>query len=303
MSDAIPLPASGPGLRIHFLGISGIGVSGLASICLERGCVVSGCDSKLNSIAHRRPARGVAISAGHAAGHLDEPVDVVVHSTAVSPEEPELVFARSCGIQTLSRGELLAALAADRRLIAVAGAHGKTTTSGMASQLLLQAGWDPTIIVGGVMLSLGTNARAGRGACVVAESDESDGSFLHLSPEIAIVTNIDREHLNYYQTFEKLVEAFQTFVRRIRPGGVLIACHDDALIRNLLDHRSTVRYGMHPEADLTAEEIVLTGQGSGFRARFRGRPLGRFALQVPGRHNVLNALGVLALGLTLELPP
>ena len=302
MSDAIPLPAIGPGLRIHFLGISGIGVSGLASICLERGCVVSGCDSKLNSIAHRLHARGVAISAGHAAGHLDEPVDLVVHSTAVSPEEPELVFARSCGIQTLSRGELLAALAADRRLIAVAGAHGKTTTSGMASQLLLQAGWDPTIIVGGVMLSLGTNARAGRGACVVAESDESDGSFLHLSPEIAIVTNIDREHLNYYQTFEKLVEAFQTFVRRIRPGGVLIACHDDALIRNLLDHRSTVRYGMHPEADMTAEEIVLTGQGSVFRARFHGRPLGRFALQVPGRHNVLNALGVLALGLTLELP-
>ncbi len=302
MSAAAMLPMIREGLRIHCLGISGIGVSGLAHICLERGCHVSGCDPKLNSVSHRLRERGAAVTAGHAATHLDEGIDLVVHSSAVSPEEPELAAARARGIPTITRGELLAALAADRRLVAVAGAHGKTTTSGMASQLLMHAGWDPTVVVGGMMLGLDTNARAGRGAYLVAESDESDGSFLHLAPEIAIITNIDREHLNHYQTFEKLIEAFQTFARRIPPEGTLIGCYDDGIIRNLLSHPSMIHYGLHPEAEITAEEIVLKEHGSQFRALSRGRSLGRFALQIPGQHNVLNALGVIALGLTLQLP-
>ena len=289
-------------MRLHFIGIGGIGMSGLASICLERGCAVSGCDAKANSFAHRLQEQGAAMTLGHHPSHLDESVDVVVYSAAVSAQEPELLEARSRGLRVMSRGEFLAALAVDRRLIGVAGAHGKTTTSGMASQLLIQAGWDPTVVVGGLMLSLGTNARTGTGSYLVAETDESDGSFLHLSPDIAVVTNIDREHLNHYQTFERLVEAFEQFVGQLKPGGTLIRCVDDPLIRDALRAPSQLGYGCDPSADVTAERIRFFGHGSRFEALFRGRTLGTFTLQVPGRHNVLNALAVISLGLTLDLP-
>lgn len=290
------------GMRLHFMGISGIGMSGLAFICLRRGCAVSGCDTKLNAVSTRLREQGAAIEVGHAASHVAEDAELLIFSSAVSQTEPELLAARQRGLPCISRGELLAALAGERQLIGVAGAHGKTTTSGMAAQLLLQAGWDPTIVVGGVMHALGTNARFGSGRYLVAETDESDGSFLHLAPQIAIVTNLDREHLNYYQTFERLVEAFQQFIRQIAPGGTLISCQDDPLVRNLLAHPSQLGYGLQPGADVTADRVQLRWGGSSFRALYRGRPLGRYALQVPGRHNVLNALGVIGLGLTLELP-
>ena len=295
------MPRISRGTRLHFIGIGGIGMSGLAAICQERGCVVSGCDAKPNSAMGRLHQRGAAVVVGHAVPHLDEPPDAVVYSSAVSAIEPELLEARSRGIWTVTRGQLLAALAEDRHLIGVAGAHGKTTTSGMASQLLLHAGWDPTVVVGGVMLSLSTNARAGKGTYLVAETDESDGSFLHLFPDIAVVTNIDREHLSHYQTFERLVAAFERFVGQITPGGILIRCVDDALVRQTLAHPATLDYGLDAAADVTAERMVLNGHGSRFRAVYRGRPLGTFTLQVPGRHNVLNALAVIGLGLTLEI--
>ena len=295
-------PRIAPGLRLHFLGIGGIGMSGLAGICLERGCTVSGCDTKLSGPARKLQQRGASLSVGHHPLHLDQPLDLVVHSSAVSADEPELAQARARGLRTITRGELLAAVAADRQLIAVAGAHGKTTTSGMASQLLLHAGWDPTVIVGGIMLSFGTNARAGSGAYLVAETDESDGSFLHLTPDVAIITNIDREHLNYYHTFERLIEAFRQFVGQLRPGGTLIGCADDPLIRQTLAAPHQLSYGLDAPADVTAERIQWTGHGSRFHARYHGRSLGAFTLKVPGRHNVLNALAVIALGLTREIP-
>ena len=202
----------------------------------------------------------------------------------------------------MARGEFLAALAAPARLIGVAGAHGKTTTSGMAAQLLVHAGWDPTIVVGGMMLSIGTNARHGRGAYFVAETDESDGSFLHLSPHVAIVTNIDREHVNHYKTFERLTAAFEQFVGQLKPGGILIRCFDDRLVRLTLRAKHGLDYGLDPGADVTAERMWLTGQGSRFRALYRGRSLGPFTLQVPGRHNIQNALGVISVALALEIP-
>ena len=294
--------AIGAGRRIHFMGIGGIGMSGLASVCLERGCVVSGCDKKLNNAAQRLGAQGAAIAVGHDAGHVPSDAELLVYSSAVSPDEPELAAARDQGLETLSRGELLAAIAADRQLIGVAGAHGKTTTSGMASQLLIHAGWDPTVVIGGVALSIGTNARAGTGSFMVAETDESDGSFLHLSPRVAIVTNIDREHVNHYHTFERLIAAFEQFVGQIAPGGTLIRCYDDALIRRRLRFPSDISYGFERGADVTAEQIQLNGHQSAFRGLYNGRTLGAFRLQVPGRHNVLNALGVISLGLALELP-
>ncbi len=298
----LPSPLLGPGVRIHFMGIGGIGMSGLAGICLEQGCIVSGCDTKLNSLAHRLQERGASISIGHSADHIDEDADILVYSSAVRSEEPELKAARSRSIRTLSRGELLAELCIGRRLIGIAGAHGKTTTSGMASQLLTTAGWDPTIVVGGMMLSLGTNAKHGNGRFLVAETDESDGSFLHLSPEVAIVTNIDREHLNHYHTFERLIASFQQYVRQLRPNGTLIYCYDDLIVRGALFHPSQVGYGFDPDADVTASRMIFSGQGSLFRASFKGRSLGCFSLQVPGKHNVLNALAVVSLGLTLDIP-
>ncbi len=290
-----------PGSRIHFMGIGGIGMSGLAAICLERGCTVSGCDSKPSGTARRLQAQGASVTIGHDPDHLDG-VDVLVYSSAVQPHEPELVQARARGLTVISRGELLAAVAAGKQLVAIAGAHGKTTTSGMAAQLLVEAEWDPTVVVGGMMLSFGTNVRPGTGAYLVAESDESDGSFLHLSPHVAIITNVDREHLNYYHTFERLVEAFQQFVSQIVPGGTFIGCFDDPVVRQGLSRSPDLTYGLGAGADLTAERIVLNGHVSRFRALYRGRSLGAFTLQVPGRHNVSNALGVIALGLTLELP-
>ncbi len=295
-------PAIAQGTRIHFMGIGGIGVSALASICLERGCVVSGCDAKLNSIAHRLQERGANIHIGHHPAHLDSAPELLVYSAAVSDREPELSEARAHGIWTMSRGELLSRLSMGKQLVAVAGAHGKTTTSGMASQVLVGAGWDPTIMVGGMMLSIGTNAKSGTGTFFVTETDESDGSFLQLFPNIAIVTNIDREHLNHYQSFERLMQAFQQFVGQVRPGGTLISCHDDPLVRQVLSSPSQLSYGLTPGADVTAEQIRLHGYGSRFKALYRGRSLGTFTLQVPGRHNILNALAVVGLGLTLEIP-
>ncbi len=292
----------GPGTRIHFMGIGGIGMSGLATICAEQGGLVSGCDAKINSLARRLQERGADIRVKHDAAHLPDSLDLVVYSSAVSLEEPELVEARRRGIRAITRGELLAALAAPKRLVAVAGAHGKTTTSGMAAQLLIRAGWDPMVAVGGMMLAMGTNARAGSGAYLVAETDESDGSFLHLSPTIALITNIDREHLNHYHSFERLTEAFAQFVGQIRPGGTLIRCMDDPVIRASLAAPRQVGYGFEAGAEVTVDRMLLHGHGSTFRARYNGRSLGEWTLQVPGRHNVLNALGVITLGLTLELP-
>lgn len=301
-SSQISRLAIARGMRIHFIGIGGIGMSGLASICLERGCVVSGCDAKLNGSSRQLQARGASIGVGHEVSHLDAFTELVVYSSAVSEQEPELLAARSCHIRTITRGELLAALASDHYLIAVAGAHGKTTTSGMVSQLLMGAGWDPTVVVGGLMLALGTNARSGRGSYLVAETDESDGSFLHLTPRVAVVTNIDREHVNHYHTFDRLVEAFQQFVGQIRPGGVLIRCADDELTARVLTHPRCLDYGLNPRADVSAERLSLNGHGSCFRVLYKGRSLGPFSLHVPGRHNVLNALAAIGVGLTLELP-
>ncbi len=291
-----------PGMRLHFMGVGGIGMSGLAQLCKNTGCVVSGCDVKANALSHRLHEQGVRIWEGHDASHLKETPDVVIYSSAVSSQESELCQARSHGIAVISRGELLAALAKERRLIAVAGAHGKTTTSAMAAGLLSAAGWDPTISIGGLVRSLNTNAHLGKGTYMVAETDESDGSFLHLTPLVAIVTNIDREHLNHYGSFENLRVAFQQFVGQIAAGGSLIRCVDDPVVRSTLSHPSPLSYGLSSEADVWADRVCWQGTGSRFEAWYKGRALGTFRLQVPGRHNVLNALATISLALILDIP-
>lgn len=295
-------PAPMNGQTCHFMGIGGIGMSGLASILNARGHVVDGCDTTPNASTRLLQQQGIRVTIGHHPCHVTDAVTTVVYSSAVTPDDPELLAARARGLRVLSRGELLAELAGSAQLIGVAGAHGKTTTSGMAAQLLLEAGWDPTVVVGGHMLSLGSNARAGRGRYLVAETDESDGSFLFLRPSIAIVTNVDREHLNYYRTFENLVAAFRQFVHQLGPEGTLIRCYDDPIARDLLSHRNSISYGFSSGADVTAASIVPQGWGSEFTALYQGRRLGTFTLRVPGRHNILNALAIIGLGLTLELP-
>lgn len=287
------------GKQIHFMGIGGIGMSGLASILAERGHAVNGCDVNGSP---RLQRQGIPVAIGHHPSHVSDAVGVVVYSSAVSRDEPELAAARARGIRTISRGELLAELASAKQLIAVAGAHGKTTTSGMAGQLLIQAGWDPTVVVGGYNVALGSNARHGRGRFLVAETDESDGSFLLLSPAAAIVTNIDREHLNYYRSFDRLVAAFQQFTSRLGPDGILIRCEDDPVIRDVLSHPTQLSYGVHPQADVRVTASRSLGWGTEFSAAYRGQRLGRFRLRVPGSHNILNALGVIGLGVALELP-
>jgi len=287
------------GKPIHFIGIGGIGMSGLARILAERGHTVDGCDRNGNP---RLEQQGVRVAVGHHPGHLSGDVGLVVYSSAVPHDEAELLAARARGIRTISRGQLLAEVASTTRLVAVAGAHGKTTTSGMAAQLLIQAGWDPTAVVGGTMLSLGSNARYGRGRYLVAETDESDGSFLLLHPAVAIVTNIDREHLNYYQSFEKLVAAFQQFVGQLGPQGILIRCEDNAVIHQTLTHPHQLSYGFSRQADVRLNSLRSLGLGSEFTASYRGQRLGTFRLQIPGAHNALNALGVIGLGLALHLP-
>ncbi len=290
------------GKPVHFMGIGGIGMSGLARILHERGLAVHGCDAKHGYAQRSLQERGVGVALGHHPDHLTEDVGLVVFSSAVSQQEPELLAARARGIATMSRGELLAEMASTTKLIAIAGAHGKTTTSGMASQLLVHAGWDPTTVVGGQMLSLGSNARSGRGQYMVAETDESDGSFLFLHPTIAIVTNIDREHLNYYQTFDRLVAAFQQFVSQLGPEGTLIRCDDDPVARAVLSHPRQITYGLEQEADVNAIRVRPSGWGSEFIALYQGRRLGTFRLRVPGRHNVLNSLAIISLGIILDLP-
>lgn len=291
-----------PGMRLHFAGIGGIGMSGLARLCLKQGVSVSGCDVKLSSLSYQLQEGGISIAKGHDALHLDAGFDALIYSSAVSINEPELREARIRGLTVLSRGQLLAAFAAQRHLLAIAGAHGKTTTSGMTSMLLMNAGWDPSILVGGIMQGLNTNAHYGTGSYLVAETDESDGSFLHLSPQVAIVTNIDREHLNHYGSFEWLVEAFQRFVTQMAPCGTLIRCIDDPMIRSKLTYPSQLGYGLSPDADVRAEQISYQGMGSRFQVSYNGRRLGTFTLQVPGRHNVLNALATISLALVLDIP-
>ena len=290
------------GHQIHFMGVGGIGMSGLACILRERGLHISGCDVNLTQPPAALRDRGIPLATGHHPSHLSDEVGLVVFSSAVSGQEPELLTARARGIPTISRGELLAELASTMRLVAVAGAHRKTTTSGMSAQLLIQAGWDPTAVVGGHVVSIGSNARHGRGQYLVAETDESDGSFLLLHPHVAIVTNIDREHLNYYQTFDNVIAAFQRFVRQMGHGGTLIHCHDDPAARDALAHPRQLSYGIDQPADVQASRIRCAEGGSEFAASYRGHALGTFRLRVPGRHNVLNALGVIGLGLTLDLP-
>src|SRR5712692_106702 len=289
---------------VHFVGIGGIGMSGLAEVLLELGYRVSGSDLKPSPTTQRLAERGAAIFEGHAAEHVAGAKAVVV-SSAVRPDNPEVIEARRIGMPVIPRGELLAELMRQKFGIAVAGSHGKTTTTSMVAAVLSHAGLDPTVVVGGrVGMMGGVNARLGKSDYLVVESDESDGSFLKLAPIVAIVTNIDREHLDHYSGIEQIRQAFAEFIEKVPFYGVAILCLDDENIQQILPsvNRRTITYGVSAQAHLRITGSSAGHMASEFHLQFRDRDLGCFRLRVPGVHNVLNATATVAVGLELEIP-
>jgi len=291
--------------HIHFVGIGGAGMSGIAEILLteERELLVSGCDQAAGEATRHLKKLGAKIHKGHSGDHL-KGVDLVVISSAVSESNPEVQAARFRGIPVVRRAEMLAELMRLKYGIAVAGTHGKTTTTSLVGTMLTQSGLDPTVIVGGRLRLLGTGARLGKSNYLVAEADEFDRSFLRLSPVVAVITNIDRDHLDTYGDLEAIREAFVTFANRVPFFGRLIVCLEDANIQQILprlSERRLVTYGFSPQADLSAVDVVVKGGKSIFGVRLRGALLGRLQLPLPGRHNILNALAAVGVGLSLRL--
>ena len=279
-------------------------MSGLAEVLLELGYRVSGSDLKFSPITERLKARGAVIALGHKAENVTGAKAVVV-SSAVQNENPEVVEARRSSIPVIPRGELLAELMRQKFGIAVAGSHGKTTTTSMTAAILSHAGLDPTIVVGGkVGMMGGANARLGKSDYLVVESDESDGSFLKLAPILAIVTNIDREHLDHYSGLGEIRRAFAEFVGKVPFYGAAILCLDDENIQQILPavNRRTITYGWSAQADLRVTHSSAGHLASEFHLDFRGRDLGCVRLHIPGAHNVLNATAAIAVGLELDVP-
>jgi UDP-N-acetylmuramate--alanine ligase len=284
--------------NIHFVGIGGIGMSGIAEILSGRGLRVSGCDARPSATIDLLGGKGIDVSVGHDPSHLAG-VDAIVVTAAVRGENAEVDAARERGIRVIPRKEMLAAIVNEKRGVGVSGTHGKTTTSAMIATILEEAGLDPTIVIGGILRNIGSNAKNGKGDVVVYEADEYDRTFHALRPEVAVVTNIEADHLEYYGSFEAIEEAFRIFVAGIREGGVVIGCADDPAVVRLLElvpHR-VIRYGLGAAAQLTARNLVFEERGSTFEVE----GVGFFKLFVPGEHNVRNALAAIAVARELGL--
>jgi UDP-N-acetylmuramate--alanine ligase len=289
--------------QIHFVGIGGVGMSGIAEVLLNLGYRITGSDLKRGESVERLERLGAKIFAGHQPAHV-EGAHVVVYSSAVARDNVEVQVARQRGIPAIPRAEMLAELMRLKYGIAIAGTHGKTTTTSMVAEVVAAGGFDPTVVVGGRVHGLGTNARLGQGEFLVAEADESDGSFLKLSPTIAVVTTVDAEHLDHYADLEAIQAAFLQFVNKVPFYGAAVLCLDEPNIQQMIPQieKRVITYGLESGADLTARRLTFSAMNSQFEVVHRGRVLGPGSLQVPGRHNVLNALAAVAVGLDLEVP-
>ncbi|MCX7672902.1 MAG: UDP-N-acetylmuramate--L-alanine ligase [Thiobacillaceae bacterium] len=291
--------------HIHFVGIGGAGMSGIAEVLLNLGYAVSGSDLADNAATRRLAALGARIHRGHAAEHI-QGADVLVTSTAVPGDNPEVVAARAARIPVVPRAMMLAELMRFKQGIAVAGTHGKTTTTSLIASVLSEAGCDPTFVIGGKLIAAGANARLGQGEYLVAEADESDASFLHLTPVIAVVTNIDQDHMDTYgHDLERLRTAFVEFVHRLPFWGMAVLCAEDAGVRAILPRvdRPVMTYGFSGDCAIQAVQVRAEGGGMRFTALRNGeRAAIEVQLNLPGRHNVLNALAAIAVAWELQLP-
>ena len=289
--------------RLHFVGIGGIGMSGIAEILLNLGYAVSGSDLALSNVTRRLQQQGATVYQGHAAAHV-QGADVVVISSAVQPDNVEVLTARAQHIPVIPRAEMLAELMRMKYGVAIAGTHGKTTTTSLVATILAYGGLDPTVLIGGRLNSLGSNAKLGQGEYLVAEADESDGSFLLLSPTISVVTTVDAEHLDFYGDLAAVQRAFAQFINKVPFYGCSIICLDQPHIRSLVPQirRRCLTYGLTSQADYLARDLRLAGLRSHFEVFRTGERLGQFSLNLPGMHNVANALAAIAVGMELDIP-
>lgn len=292
------------GKHVHFIGVGGAGMSGLARIMTSEGIAVSGSDIKESSVLSALQAIGVQTKVGHLADHV-RGADFVVYSSAIDKANPELVAAQDLGIPQLTRAQALSILMSESKSVAVAGTHGKTTTTSMLAVAIQSCGEDPSFAIGGILKASGSNAHKGTGEFFIAEADESDGSFVEYHPFGAIVTNIEHDHVDFFATPESVFLAFEDFVSTISPDGFLVYCADDQGAKALggrVTRCRTISYGVDSDAELRIDQIELTPAGSRARALWKGRAIGHLELQTPGHHNLLNAAAALAAGLSLGLP-
>ena len=292
--------------RIHFIGIGGIGMSGIAEILLNLGYTVTGSDLRDSPVTARLRKLGAEVWTGHAAENLKGP-EAVVTSSAIPANNAELAEARRRKLPVISRGELLAELMRVKYGIAVAGSHGKTSTSSICAAVLGAGGKDPTVVIGGRVASIGSNARLGKSDYLLVEADESDGSFLALDPIVSVITNIDREHMDHYGTSANLLRAFEQFASGVPFYGAAIVCLDDPLVKSIAGaiQRRCVTYGLQavsPDADLVARGIRLSRGNASFRLVHHGLDLGRFSVRGVGLHTVRNAMAAVLVGMELEIP-
>src|SRR3954471_9571639 len=290
--------------RIHFVGIGGIGMSGIAEVLLNLRYKASGSDLKSSPVTQRLAGLGPTIFEGHRVENVSH-AEVVVTSSAISAENPEVARAHELHIPVIQRAEMLAELMRLKYGIAIAGMHGKTTTTSMVAAVLAAGGLDPTVVVGGRVDAMGSNARLGKSQYLVAEADESDRSFLKLSPILSVVTNIDREHMDCYRDMEDVESTFVEFMDRVPFYGMVVACNDDERTRVLLPRveRRVVTYGLRKDSDFLVSECKADGAASHFRVTYRAKDLGEFSIHVPGQHNILNATAAIAVGIGLDVTP
>ncbi|MBW1821537.1 MAG: UDP-N-acetylmuramate--L-alanine ligase [Deltaproteobacteria bacterium] len=288
--------------HIHFVGIGGIGMSGIAELLINLGYKVSGSDLNSSGITRRLKRLGGIIFKGHRKNHISDS-DVVVVSSAIDKKNPEVAAAREMSIPVIPRAEMLAELMRLKYSVAVAGAHGKTSTTSIISSVLGKGGLDPTVVIGGKLKSIGSNALLGQGDFIVAEADESDGSFLKMSPTIAVVTNIDREHLDFYKDLNDIKNAFLSFIDRVPFYGLAVLCLDNEPIQRLIPEikKRFTTYGMSTQADFQANNVEFDGLKSRFSIRHNGKPLGDIMLNLPGIHNVYNSMASIAVGIELDI--
>lgn len=292
--------------HIHFVGIGGIGMSGIAHIVRRQGYTVSGCDQDI----HKKSVRdlkeiGCTVHEGNNTAEChDSNIDILVYSSAIHMNNPEIVAAQQRGIPTIGRALMLAELMRTKYSIAVAGSHGKTTTTSLISHILIESAFDPTVIIGGHLINISTNARMGLGDFLVAEADESDRSFLHLQATLALVTNINLEHLDTYKNLDDIKETYVRFLNNLPFYGKAFMCIDDQNVRSLLPipHLKVIKYGLNPDAEISAHNIFLHSNYSTFTVTHNGNALGDITFAMPGEHNIQNCLGALAVCLDIGVP-